>query len=283
MRCCIARRRPDSVDRRRGAGTTASRSVRRGADGPTGDQAAGSSSRRTVLTTPRDTVAVAARRRPWSHTPTLASASMLRSHWESSRTVLTVRLSPRRVASDRHRTQEAGATTGRLDGHRACADRQRVAARRRERRDALVVERPAVRAGVGDPLPHSAQGRSPSTTTGRRSGLPRAVPVLATRVGDSLTVSTVRNDSQWLRNIETDRNVAVWLFGHRGCSATATVSARGAQHRSPRTSPHRLADCRSIRQPPRDRPARSHCRTRRRSAESGRYRPMQHGTAGRGT
>jgi hypothetical protein len=39
-------------------------------------------------------------------------------------------------------------------------------------------------------------------------------------------VSTVRSDSQWLRNIEADSNVGVWLFGHRR-SATATVS-RGA-------------------------------------------------------
>jgi len=62
-------------------------------------------------------------------------------------------------------------------------------------------------------------------TTGRRSGLPRTVPVLATRVGDHLTVSTVRNDSQWLRNIEADSNVGVWLYGRRR-QATASV-ARG--------------------------------------------------------
>lgn len=84
------------------------------------------------------------------------------------------------------------------------------------------VVRPAVHAGLGNPLPLGA-GAVTIETTGRRSGLPRTVPVLATRLGDTLTVSTVRSDSQWLRNIEADANVAVWLYGKRR-TATATVS-----------------------------------------------------------
>jgi hypothetical protein len=84
------------------------------------------------------------------------------------------------------------------------------------------VVRPAVRSGVGNPLPVGA-GAVTIETTGRRSGLVRTVPVLATRVGDSLTVSTVRNDSQWMRNIESDGNVGVWLYGRRR-QATASVS-----------------------------------------------------------
>jgi deazaflavin-dependent oxidoreductase (nitroreductase family) len=83
------------------------------------------------------------------------------------------------------------------------------------------VVRPAVRSGVGNPLPIGA-GAVTIETTGRRSGLPRTVPVLATRVGDHLTVSTVRNDSQWLRNIEADNNIGVWLYGRRR-QATASV------------------------------------------------------------
>ena len=81
---------------------------------------------------------------------------------------------------------------------------------------------PAIRLGLGTPLPLGA-GLVVVETTGRTTKLPRRVPLLATRFGSRVIVSTVRTDSQWVRNLESDASARVWLGG-RARPARASVN-----------------------------------------------------------
>ncbi len=73
---------------------------------------------------------------------------------------------------------------------------------------------PAVKAGVGSPLPIGV-GLVVLETTGRSSGLPRQVPLVAARVGSRLAVSTLRPNSQWIKNLKADPDMSAWVGGQR--------------------------------------------------------------------
>lgn len=80
---------------------------------------------------------------------------------------------------------------------------------------------PLAKSGLFTPFPLGA-GVVVLETTGRTSGLPREIPLLATRIGDRVTVSTVRASSQWMRNLQAEPSAGVWLHGRRR-EATADV------------------------------------------------------------
>jgi deazaflavin-dependent oxidoreductase (nitroreductase family) len=70
-----------------------------------------------------------------------------------------------------------------------------------------LVER-LVRAGIGSPC-GVGSGVVVIETKGRKTGAGRTVPVLAQRFGNTLIVSTVRTNSQWVRNLEADQTPTV--------------------------------------------------------------------------
>ncbi|MCH7790200.1 MAG: nitroreductase family deazaflavin-dependent oxidoreductase [Acidobacteria bacterium] len=73
---------------------------------------------------------------------------------------------------------------------------------------------PLVQSGLANPLPLGV-GLVVAETTGRVSGKQRRVPLVSTRICNTVTVSTFRHDSQWLRNLETDPKVSVFINGNQ--------------------------------------------------------------------
>lgn len=81
--------------------------------------------------------------------------------------------------------------------------------------------KPLVKAGLGSPLPIGL-GAVVMESTGRISGEPREVPLLGLRLGNRVLVSTIRDNAQWVKNLEADAQAAVWYCGKRH-GATAAV------------------------------------------------------------
>lgn len=87
------------------------------------------------------------------------------------------------------------------------------------------VAEPLIRAGLGNPVCWST-GAIVLETTGRKTGRTRKVPLLATRIGDILLVSSVRHQSQWLKNLAGNPRARYWLGG-RLHEANVLVMAPG--------------------------------------------------------
>ena len=81
---------------------------------------------------------------------------------------------------------------------------------------------PFTKRGIGAP-PLVGVGTVTVATTGRRSGRAREVPLAAARVGDTVVVSTVRPNSEWVRNLESDPTTTIWLDG---CARQAEASVQ---------------------------------------------------------
>jgi F420H(2)-dependent quinone reductase len=81
---------------------------------------------------------------------------------------------------------------------------------------------PFVRAGFGSPLLFPL-GAIVVETTGRKTGLPSSVPLMAARAGDLVIVSTVRRRSNWLKNLAAQPEVRYWLSGREVQARAFTI------------------------------------------------------------
>lgn len=84
---------------------------------------------------------------------------------------------------------------------------------------------PAIKAGFGAPLPIGV-GLVVLETTGRVSGLPREVPLLATRCDRRISVSTVRGTSQWVKNLQDRPDASVWVGGRKRDVSSSVETGR---------------------------------------------------------
>ena len=98
-----------------------------------------------------------------------------------------------------------------------------------------VVE-PAVRIGIGSPR-FVPGGLILLETVGFKSGQKRSTPLVATRLGRYVFVSTVRGErSFWVKNLQKQPRVQYYLGGRKR-EAKAFVLAPGKRYRRPRSLP----------------------------------------------
>ncbi len=84
---------------------------------------------------------------------------------------------------------------------------------------------PTIRFGIGSPWLVPV-GAVVMETTGRKSGRTYNIPVVASEYRGFLVASTVRGNSQWVKNVAAVPEISVWLRGKRR-ACTAYVIADG--------------------------------------------------------
>ncbi len=86
---------------------------------------------------------------------------------------------------------------------------------------------PGVRRGFANPW-LLGTGLVLVEVTGRKSGITRKVPLVGTDYGALVAISTVRSNSQWVKNLAVQPTARLWL---RGCprNVTARVYRQGAR------------------------------------------------------
>lgn len=96
---------------------------------------------------------------------------------------------------------------------------------------------PLARSGVLAPGPYHS-GLVLVEVKGRLTGQSHRVPLIGTRVGDLLIVSTLRgNRSHWIRNLEADSTLRYWLHGSERTGRAIVINTRGCGDRLEGESP----------------------------------------------
>lgn len=85
---------------------------------------------------------------------------------------------------------------------------------------------PALKAGIANPLPLTG-GIVLLEVLGRKSGVVRSVPLVCVDYGSMLAVSTVRENSQWVKNLAANPRASVWLRGRQRSVLGAVFSNGG--------------------------------------------------------
>ena len=82
------------------------------------------------------------------------------------------------------------------------------------------IARPLIKSGAGSPGPLPT-GLIILETIGRKTGRQFETPVVASMFGQYLLVGTVRNRSQWIKNLAAQAEVNYWI---KGSTRTADVT-----------------------------------------------------------